>query len=104
MKLKVPCKLFEIRVNKTLIGRCRLYHTSGKSSILADFIIYKRFRNKGYAKNLLSKVLKSKRNIMLWVKQDNEIAIGLYKKYGFKEIGQEENKIVMLRTNETNSR
>jgi len=29
------------------------------------------------------------KKVVLWVRSDNEIAINLYKKYGFKKIGED---------------
>lgn len=90
-------QLFTLHKGKTLVGRCKLYFTGKRSAILGDLIIYKRFRGKGHGSVLLSQVLKSDLNYMLWVSEANIAAQNLYTKHGFKQIGVETDRIIMFR-------
>ncbi|MBQ6538749.1 MAG: GNAT family N-acetyltransferase [Bacilli bacterium] len=45
-------------------------------------------RSKGIGSKLLEYLLKEDKNITLEVKETNDIAINLYKKYGFKEVAK----------------
>ena len=54
---------------------------------IADFIINKNYRGKGYGAKILKLILnKLDGNIFLWTTIDNIGAISLYKKFGFQEI------------------
>ena len=58
---------------------------------VVDILVYEKYRNKKIGSKLLEFITNLARkemcyNITLEVKADNEIAINLYKKYGFKKI------------------
>ena len=56
---------------------------------LWSFGIYGQFRGKGYGQQMLKEVIELTRNkqLMLDVYKDNDIAIHVYKKAGFKVVG-----------------
>ena len=63
---------------------------------IIDLIIYEGYRNKGYATNLIKAVIKEAidkkcENITLEVNCNNEAAINLYKKLGFKIASKRKN-------------
>lgn len=62
-------------------------------SFLMNIVVDKSLRGKGLAKRLLQYVIKVSKNerILLEVSENNEIAIKLYKAYGFKEISRRKN-------------
>lgn len=94
-------KWFAIHKGKTLVGQCQLIAT-GTGFILGDFIVYKRFRNKGYGDSLLCEVLKyvKDKSIMLWVEEKNLPALQLYLKHGFKDVGMDTGRRrIMVRKN-----
>lgn len=68
-----------------------------KSYAVLDIInlfIEESYRQKGYASELINYVIKSNKDIneiMLEVKENNISALNLYKKLGFKKIGERKN-------------
>jgi ribosomal protein S18 acetylase RimI-like enzyme len=59
-------------------------------AVIEDLVVDKRFRKKGYGKQMLESIIKWAQNnkfdcIEVCTKVDNEVAIGLYKKYGFED-------------------
>ena len=96
--LKSKGHIISLHEGKTLVGRCKVYLTGDNACILGNFIIYKRFRGKGYGSVLLSQVISMGKNIMLWVRKDNIPAKSLYTKHGFKEIGDDDpGRVIMYR-------
>ncbi len=59
-------------------------------SFLMNIVVDKSLRGKGLGKKLLKKVIEITKNkrIILEVEENNEIAIKLYKAFGFKEISR----------------
>jgi len=96
VSLKNKGEIFTLQKGKVCVGRCKLYRTNKHSAILGNFIVYKRYRNKGYGSVLLSSVIKTRLNIMLWVDIDNPVAYRLYTKHGFKQIGMGSDKLAIL--------
>lgn len=66
----------------------------GDSYVICDLCVHKDFRNKGYAKYLLNKLIKlaelnGEKNIILSVYEDNLIAFNLYNSLGFVPYGSD---------------
>jgi len=66
------------------------------------FAIDKEYQGKGLSKLLLSKIVSLSGNtglgkIKLSVRNSNKRAIDLYKKYGFKAVGKNKNKLYMVK-------
>ncbi len=61
--------------------------------VLGAVITKKEYRNRGLATRVvghfMSLASKHTQKVVLWVRSDNEIAINLYKKYGFEKIGED---------------
>ena len=62
-------------------------------SFLMNIVVDKSLRGKGLGKKLLEKSIEITKNkrILLEVEENNEIAINLYKAFGFKEISRRKN-------------
>lgn len=74
-------------VNGKLVGKIRVTHTKGdKFYGLSWFFVNKQFRRHGIGKKLLEFVINKygSNELLLNVATDNDNAISLYKKYGFK--------------------
>ncbi len=74
---------------KRKLGRL-IVRSTEYSYWISDVVIYKKYRGKGYSKILLEGViseLKDNIPICLSVKEDNYIAIRVYEKLGFKNMG-----------------
>ena len=61
-----------------------------------DLLVYDRYRGNGIGSKLMEHLIKlatekKVNNITLEVRKDNNIAINLYKKYGFKDVAIREN-------------
>lgn len=79
---------FNLLDNDNIIGSIRLSCRDDIREIQALYVD-DRYRNKGYAKMLMEHLLdycrfNNEKKIWLLVRKDNNIAIGMYKKYGFK--------------------
>lgn len=85
--------------NTTVVAQCRLYfmHNEKRQCIIGAFIVYKKFRQKGYGSILLKEVLKDVPHAMLWVKPDNCIAKHLYEKHGFVAMCEDHLGLIMIR-------
>ena len=78
-------KFFVYIANNIVIGY--LYYSDIYDRIeINQIVVFDSFRRKGYASELLSKLISFNKPISLEVKCDNIAAINLYKKYGFKEV------------------
>ncbi|MBX8632248.1 MAG: GNAT family N-acetyltransferase [Thermoplasmata archaeon] len=63
----------------------------GENAFVADLVISEPYRRKGIARYLLSNAMKSaaqlkKKEITLWVSEENSSALSLYKSVGFTEV------------------
>ena len=81
-----------------LIGHASTVVYKGKANnFLHNVEVKKEYRNQGYGNIIVSYMIKRYGVQYLYVKKDNEIAIKIYKKFGFKEIDKFENYLVMFR-------
>lgn len=72
------------------VGYLLLSEVDGEIEI-DDFYLFEEYRGKGIGTAVLKKILKNDQNYFLYVFKENEIAIHLYKVFGFK-IAQEVGK------------
>lgn len=66
----------------TLIGTAEI---EPNEQMLERFVIFEPYQNKGYGQLILSDLIDTYRIDKLWVRSDNEKAIHIYKKVGFKK-------------------
>ncbi len=86
-------KKYQYIVDDKLIGFIEVKKLYEVLDII-DVFIEEEYRLKGYASKLLEHIINNTKNIkeiMLEVKEDNEAAINLYKKFGFKVISERKN-------------
>lgn len=80
------CELYqeiELLVNDEIIG---VAEVDIKSKMLSRLVINEPYRNKGYSTQIV-KMLKDKYGVNnLWVNADNDRAIHVYEKLGFRKI------------------
>ena len=79
----------------TLAGYCGLQAVAGEGSI-TNIAVLPQFRGLGIASELLKKIINyaNEQNlefVTLEVRESNRIAIGLYRKFGFREVGKRKN-------------
>lgn len=65
--------------------------------LIDEIYLYDEYRNKGIGTNLINSV--KNKNVYLWVYKNNEKAINLYTKLGFKVIDETETRYKMKREN-----
>ena len=53
--------------------------------MLSRFVIYEPYQNKGYGTRILNELMRMYMLTNLWVEADNDRAIHLYEKFGFKK-------------------
>lgn len=101
-KIFEKATLFECWDGEVLVGLVAAYFNDydNKFSYITNVSVLKEYFGKGIASNLLKNCIDygSKNNfskIILEVEKSNTSAINLYKKFNFKEIGLNENKINM---------
>jgi ribosomal protein S18 acetylase RimI-like enzyme len=85
------CDLYNFVDGTKKIGKVRLVPAGQGGWYLANFLIYSRYRGNGYGNNLMEAVMllarrKRKKSIFLWVSANNEAAIKIYNKAGFKRL------------------
>lgn len=71
-------------LDNKFIGEASISAIDTPNGFLYDFEVEKKYRGKGYGKRILKYILKNYKVTDLTVTVDNEIAINLYKKCGFK--------------------
>jgi len=81
--------------NDRVIGYCGINYVCGEGSI-TNIAVHPDYRKKGLASLMLDNIIKYCTNctlsfITLEVRQSNQSAINLYKKYGFNEVGLRKN-------------
>lgn len=67
----------------TLIGTAEI---EPNEQMLERFVIFEPYQNKGYGQKALSVLILTYDIKKLWVRSDNEKAIHIYEKFGFKRI------------------
>lgn len=70
----------ELFVDDTKVGEAEV---EIKGGMLARFVIYEPYQNKGYGTKLLYNLIQKYDIDNLWVNADNARAIHLYEKFGF---------------------
>ena len=70
---------------------------NGNSYTLSGVYVFEKFRGKGYAKNMLYHAIDKYKEIDLQVHVENNIAISLYMKFGFKYSDDIDNKEIRKR-------
>ena len=76
----------------TIVGFAGMMMNYDCTEIL-NIVVHKKYRRQGIASKLLEHLIEyskqhEKQSIMLEVNVQNEIALGLYKKYNFEEVGK----------------
>ena len=66
-----------------------------KNNIIGPFNVFPAYRGRGYGEILLNDAIKKYGANLLEVYKDNEVAIELYKKAGFKVFKEDDNKLYM---------
>ena len=69
----------------TLIGTAEV---EPNKKMLERFVIFEPYQNKGYGQEVLSELIREYGIDNLWVRSDNERAIHVYEKFGFKRVGE----------------
>lgn len=63
---------------------------------LDNVYIIKKYRNNGYCKKIINKIINDNNKKPIKLIANNEIAIKMYKKYGFKEYGKNGSYLKMI--------
>ena len=83
--------------NDVMIGRaytCEFEHK--KNAFLYNFDVKSKFRNKGYGSQILDYMIKKYNVRVLYVSSTNP-AVNLYKRFGFKQAGKFDDKIIIMK-------
>lgn len=72
----------ELFIGNTKVGEAEIEVTK---RMLSRFVIYVPFQNKGYGTRILNELIRMYMLTNLWVEADNDRAIHLYEKFGFKK-------------------
>jgi ribosomal protein S18 acetylase RimI-like enzyme len=96
--------LFEAWLDEKLIGMVAMYLNEQKHGYITNVSVYNKYRGKGIAKQIFVNLLEyTKTNniseIKLEVSTINVAAINLYKNFGFQNIEQKNDQIIMLKKN-----
>ena len=63
--------------------------------MLDEIYIESDFRNKGIGTKIIKEILQENKVVYLWVYKENEKAISLYKKLGFKVVDETDTRFFM---------
>lgn len=74
--------------DKEILGRIRVKYTSKNKNIIGGFRVYDKYKGYGIGEKLFEYAVNKLNGNYLGVLSDNEIAINLYKKYGFEKVGE----------------
>ncbi len=83
-----------ILINNLMVG-CYLLSNNDDGVLLDEIYIDEKFRNNGIGTKIIKEVIKANNVVYLWVYKLNVKAINLYKKLGFKIIGETESRFYM---------
>jgi ribosomal protein S18 acetylase RimI-like enzyme len=72
----------ELFIGNTKVGEAEIEVTK---RMLSRFVIYEPYQNKGYGTRILNELMRMYMLTNLWVEADNDRAIHLYEKFGFKK-------------------
>ena len=72
----------ELFIGDTKVGEAEIEVTK---RMLSRFVIYEPYQNKGYGTRILNELIQMYMLTNLWVETDNDRAIHLYEKFGFKK-------------------
>lgn len=91
---------FEAWMGNRLVGLVAAYCTSSNSMFITDVSVLSEFMNFGVASTLLESCIqyaieKKNSEVLLEVHRDNRRAIGLYRKFGFENSGENDSFVVM---------
>lgn len=78
--------------SKTFAGYIFVSKNHGKRKVIAPFKVYEKYRGYGLGEILLKEAIDNFGGNELGVYSDNEVAIELYKKYGFKFVNTKKYK------------
>lgn len=72
----------ELFIGNTKVGEAEIEVTK---RMLSRFVIYEPYQNKGYGTRILNELMQMYMLTNLWVEADNDRAIHVYEKFGFKK-------------------
>ena len=72
----------ELFIGDTKVGEAEIEVTK---RMLSRFVIYEPYQNKGYGTRILNELIQMYTLTNLWVEANNDRAIHLYEKFGFKK-------------------
>jgi len=72
----------ELFIGNTKVGEAEIEVTK---RMLSRFVIYEPYQNKGYGTRILKELMRMYMLTNLWVEADNDRAIHIYEKLGFKK-------------------
>jgi RimJ/RimL family protein N-acetyltransferase len=73
----------ELFIGDTKVGEAEIEVTK---RMLSRFVIYEPYQNKGYGTRILNELMRMYMLTNLWVEADNDRAIHVYEKFGFKKV------------------
>ena len=98
---RITKDLYEFYVDANMVGKVKLIPAGRGGWYLANFFVYKKYRNKGYGNFLMESILKlanqkKKKSIFLWTDAINKPAIAVYEKFGFKLVINDQVRMYLL--------
>ena len=89
LKLAIP---FVVKLKEKVVGYTCLWHLDDQLEV-ANFAVSPDYRSKGIGEKLMKRILseakeRSCKSIILSVRESNKMAINLYIKFGFVEVGR----------------
>lgn len=97
VKSHIPMELENyriIKIDNEIVG-CVLVVNKDDGVMLDEIYIESDFRNKGIGTKIIKEILQENKVVYLWVYKENEKAISLYKKLGFKVVDETDTRFFM---------